>query len=517
MFNDSDLKQIRSQGLDIEILQRQIENFRKGFPFARLDRAATSGDGIITFAEDQITELVNYYDNYSSGFSIMKFVPASGAASRMFQALFSYLEKTTTPEKEIEEFEKDKGFNSVYHFIIHLKEFAFYDDLVACFPDKEKEIEEHLKGGNFSKIISHLLTDAGLNYGKLPKGLLRFHRYPENSRFSFEEHLVEAIRYGKSKNNRASIHFTVSPEHLDLFKEKVAQVSPLYEKMSGVVLDCSFSVQKPSTDTIAVDPDNQPFREDDGSLLFRPGGHGALIENLNDLDAAIVFIKNIDNIVPDRLKGDTIKYKKAIGGLLIKLQTSVFAFLEELENGCSTDRCNEIAEFAETQLSISLPVNFRNLEPVERRELLIHYLDRPIRICGMVKNEGEPGGGPFWVRNSKGNVSLQIVESSQVNMRDPKQVEIMKTATHFNPVDLVCGIRNYRGERFNLLEYIDPETGFISEKSKNGRRLKAQELPGLWNGAMADWITLFVEVPIITFNPVKTVNDLLRPQHQPGE
>ncbi|MBM3436819.1 MAG: DUF4301 family protein, partial [Bacteroidetes bacterium] len=443
------------------------------------------------------------------------FVPASGAASRMFQALFNFLEKATTPDLAKEEITKDKGFNSVSNFFSNLRKFAFYKDLQGAFMDNGDNLEERLVQKEYTIIIEWLLTEKGLNYGKLPKGLLRFHSYPNGERFSFEEHLIEAIRYGKSEGNDASIHFTVSPEHLKLFEDQVEKASKHYENLLGVKLNYSFSVQKPSTDTIAVDPDNLPFREDDGMLLFRPGGHGALIENLNDLDAGIVFIKNIDNIVPDRLKDETVKYKKVIGGLLLKLQLSVFAYLEELENGAESGRCDKIADFARTQLNITFPDGFLQFTPDKKKELLIHYLNRPIRVCGMVKNEGEPGGGPFWVKNSRGEISLQIVESSQIDMKNSDQVQVLKQATHFNPVDLVCGIVNYKGEHFNLTEFIDPETGFISEKSKNGRALKAQELPGLWNGAMADWGTLFVEVPTITFNPVKTVNDLLRPQHQP--
>lgn len=515
MFSASDLDQIHKKGSDLESLYRQIENFKKGFPYTHLERAATAGDGIIQLTDSEASKMVSYYDDHAHTCKIIKFVPASGAASRMFQTLFNFLEKAANPEKLKEELANDRSFNSVYNFISRIKDFAFYNDLQKVLLKNGDNLEEKLANKEFVNVINFLLTDKGLNYGKLPKGLLKFHSYSNYERFSFEEHIVEAARYGKSKNNISFIHFTVSPEHLKLFNDRVERVKKLYEDMFGIILNYSFSVQKSSTDTIAVDSNNNPFREEDGTLLFRPGGHGALLENLNDLEADIIFVKNIDNIVPDRLREPTIKYKKVIGGLLAKLQSTTFIFLNELEQGTTPDRCNRIAEFAKAELNITLPDGFEEMIAEKKREFLIHYLNRPIRVCGMVKNEGEPGGGPFWVKNSRGEISLQIVESSQIDAKNPDQIKILNTATHFNPVDLVCGIKNYKGKPFNLMNYVDPETGFISVKSKNGKTLKAQELPGLWNGAMADWITLFVEVPIITFNPVKTVNDLLRPQHQP--
>jgi hypothetical protein len=311
------------------------------------------------------------------------------------------------------------------------------------------------------------------------------------------------------------IHFTVSQEHMEKFNSLIALVRPYYENMFDIRYDIQFSVQKPSTDTIAVDMDNSPFREADGSLVFRPGGHGALIENLNDMEADIVFIKNIDNIVPDRLKSETYKYKKVLGGLLIKLQEKIFDYLKKMEQKPVPDPLiTEISQFCVDSLAMKLPERFGKMEQKQQYQILQAFLNRPIRICGMVRNEGEPGGGPFFVENIHGEVSLQIVESSQINMKDAGQVSILKSATHFNPVDLVCGIKDYKGKKFDLHKYIDQDTGFISVKSKDGRQLKALELPGLWNGAMADWLTLFVEVPLATFNPVKIVNDLLREQHQ---
>jgi hypothetical protein len=513
MLNKLDFKQIKERGSDVTIVMQQIENFKNGFPFAILQRPATIDDGIILFSDKEVNELVSYYNNHSGNCNIIKLVPASGAASRMFQTLYNFMENATCPEKEYELLQMDQSFNSVFNFIRSIKDFAFYHDLKNVLLDNNISLENKLGKNEFSLIIDYLLNDKGLGYGKLPKGLLKFHSYESNARMAFEEHIVEAAAYGTSTNKVASIHFTVSPEHLDRFKSNAEKVQQEYEKQFGINLQISFSLQKTSTDTIAVDMDNNPFREN-GALIFRPGGHGALIENLNELNADIIFIKNIDNIVPDRLKASTIQYKKAIGGLLLMLQTSAFGFMQELEKEITEERCNQIAEFCQKNLNINLTRDFYDFTKDKKKEFLLHYLNRPIRVCGMVKNEGEPGGGPFWVMNSKGEIGLQIVESSQVDTKNPEQDGILKSSTHFNPVDLVCGIKDYKGYPFDLHKFIDPETGFISIKSKDGKKLKAQELPGLWNGAMADWITIFSEVPISTFNPVKAINDLLRPQHQ---
>ena len=514
MFNTSELNQIEQRGSSVSVILQQIENFKTGFPFANLQRPAIIDDGIIQLSGSEIEQLVSYYNLHSEGCNIIKFVPASGAASRMFQNLYSFLDIAKSSESVTEFLKKDRSFNSVYNFIERIKEFAFYEDLKIVLQENNLNLEDLLKRQEFTLIIKHLLNEKGLGYGKLPKGLLKFHRYEDRNRMAFEEHIVEAASYGTSANRDASIHFTVSPEHLNRFQQEVNNVQSLYEKRFGIRLQISFSVQRSSTDTIAVDLENNPISEK-GQLIFRPGGHGALIENLNDLENDVAFIKNIDNVVPDRLKAPTIQFKKAIGGLLLKLQEQIFSGLKELEQEITNDRYDQIADFARKELNLNIPGEFSSFSLAKKREFLFRYLNRPIRICGMVKNEGEPGGGPFWVKNSKGEVSLQIVESSQVDFNNPEQSEILKSSTHFNPVDLVCGLKDYKGNAFDLHKFIDPATGFISIKSKDGKSLKAQELPGLWNGAMADWITLFVEVPVITFNPVKTVNDLLRQQHQP--
>ncbi len=515
VFQHKDLTQFKNKGIDVKTVEKQLENFRKGFPFAHLVRPATIGDGIENLNTEQTASLANYYEKTSKGLQIIKFVPASGAASRMFKDLFWYLEEYEESFVDPSDPKIDKRLKPILEFISGIKEFAFYDDLKSAMQKDEIRLEDKLKKGEYRVIIDYLLNDKGLGYGNLPKGLLKFHRHEEKSRIPLEEHLEEAALYGRSKDNFTQVHFTVSPEHLDRFAEHVDRLKPHYEKKHNLKHDITFSLQKSSTDTIAVDMENNPFIDEDGSILFRPAGHGALIENLNDLDGDLVFIKNIDNVVPDRLKSDTTLYKKAIGGLLLNLQAQTFDLLRKLDaENMDEDLVLKAIDFAKNKLNITFPEGFEKLSAEKKRENVHHRLNRPIRVCGMVKNEGEPGGGPFWVKNSSNEISLQIVESSQVDANNPSQTEILKSATHFNPVDLVCGIKNYKGEPFDLLKFVDPETGFISVKSKNGKNLKAQELPGLWNGAMAEWITLFVEVPVSTFNPVKTVNDLIRPQHR---
>ncbi len=515
MFTDRDLQQLEEKGIDIKTVEKQLENFKKGFPYVVLVAPATVGNGIYAFNDDEVDTWESYYNNHYDEHEILKFVPASGAASRMFKHLHEFRQKYKGTPEDIAEYEADKSFNSVYTFFTNIKKFAFFDALKDVLAKDGYDIDELLKNKDFNTILDYFLYDKGLGYSKLPKGLLLFHKYADGPRMALEEHLVEAARYAVNKDGVATVHFTVSPEHQKKFENAVSTKKGKYENKYNVKLDVSYSQQKPSTDTIAVDMNNEPFRNEDGTILFRPGGHGALIENLNDLEGDIIFIKNIDNVVPDRLKEPTIKYKKVIGGLLLNLQDKTFEYLDELEEGnVSDDKLKEMENFAKEKLNIFIPGAYEGYDKMEKIDFLYNKFNRPIRVCGMVKNEGEPGGGPFWVKNENDEISLQIVESSQIDLSNPEQKEIVNKATHFNPVDLVCGVRDFNGEPFDLREFVDPNTGFISQKSKDGRDLKAQELPGLWNGAMADWNTVFVEVPLITFNPVKTVNDLLREQHQ---
>ncbi len=508
MFTDNDIRQITSRGSELEKVTNQVENFRKGFPYLQIMEAASVDSGIIRLNADELNKMVALYDEkIQNGCKPLKFVPASGAASRMFKALFEALDECRAQNGSDNALIRNEAARK---FLASREKFAFYADLA-----EKVSTEPDIPG--CVKWIDFLLNSKGLNYGALPKGLLKFHKYAGENRTPFEEHLVEGALYAKDNEGIVKLHFTVSPEHQLLFEQLLAGVKSHYEKELGVKLDVSFSQQKPSTDTIAVDAENEPFREKDGSLVFRPAGHGALIENLNDLDADIIFIKNIDNVVPDRLKEPTVQYKKAIAGVLLKNLEKLFFYQKELNEkhpiALDSAFLASAASFLENTLNTKPAGNQYYTEKEELYYYLKEKFNRPLRVCGMVKNEGEPGGGPFWALNSDGTVSLQVVESSQIDPGSIQQQNIAKHATHFNPVDLVCAVKNYKGEKYDLTQFTDPATGFISIKSKDGKELKAQELPGLWNGAMSNWNTLFVEVPIETFNPVKTVNDLLRDQH----
>ncbi len=505
MLSQEDLKQISLRGITEEQVEHQLDEIKQGFPFLKIEAAASIDKGIMSPTENEINKYLSTWDTYLNGcHKIVKFVPASGAASRMFKNLYSFLDADY--DKPTTEFEEE--------FFENIKKFAFKKELCnACKTNEGKCVTCLMDNGEYKKIVENLLEEKGLNYGHLPKGLLLFHSYEEGPRTPMEEHLVEAAMYAQSEG-QANVHFTVSHEHLELFKKKVAEKIDMYAEKFGVKYNISFSEQKANTDTIAANPDNTPFRNEDGSLLFRPGGHGALIENLNDIDADVIFIKNIDNIVPDRLKGETVKYKKLLAGILVDLQTRAFNYLKLLDTGNYTHaQLEEIIRFLQRDLCCRRN-DIKELEDAELVIYLHNKLNRPMRVCGMVKNVGEPGGGPFLCYNQDGTISPQILESSQIDKSNEKYVQMFKEGTHFNPVDLVCATKDYKGNTFHLPDYVDRSTGFISSKSKNGRELKALELPGLWNGAMSDWNTVFVEVPIETFNPVKTVNDLLREQHQ---
>jgi hypothetical protein len=514
MLTQKDLAQLQAKGIRPEVISKQLDQFQKGFPFIRLVRPATPGDGLISLPDRERAYFQNYFDSNSGNVSIVKFVPASGAATRMFKHLFEFLVVAgNVPEKE--KILKETGNGSVHQFLENLRHFAFYEDLHNLLQNDGKRLDMLLSSKDYTPIIEYLLTDKGLNYANLPKALLAFHQYVSGYRVAAEEHLAEAAHYAVDKHRNANVHFTVSPEHIRKFDERISAVKEKYEKEFNVNLIITHSIQKSSTDTLAVDEDNRPFRNPDGSLLFRPAGHGALLDNLNDLKADIVFIKNIDNIVPDRLKGPTYEYKKVIGGYLLEMRSIIFDFLRKSDTLASNEEeINAMLELAEKRFNISIPEKLHSSDTITKKKFLMNKLNRPMRVCGMVKNSGEPGGGPFWVADDNSANSLQIVESSQINLKDKEQSGIFCSSTHFNPVDLVCCIRDYRGNVFDLHRFVDESTGFISLKSSGGRNLKAMELPGLWNGSMSDWITVFVEVPLITFNPVKTVNDLLRNEHQ---
>lgn len=471
---------MEEHGLTPAALETQLKNFREGFPFLPVTRAASCGDGIRVLDAAGIEQAAARYDRAKESLRVVKFVPASGAATRMFKDLFEFVRE-------------GRRTAVVGELLANRRRFAFWPELRTIIGDDADE----------RQTVENIVAE-GLRYGETPKGLVSFHRYGDEVRKAVEEHLVEGAQYAAA-GGEVKIHFTVSPEHLTRFEALLAEKIPGYESRFGVKYRISFSVQDPSTDTLAVNPDCTPFRRADGRLLFRPAGHGALIGNLGKIDADIVFVKNIDNVTTDARRGDTVLYKKALAGVLLALQERIFEYLMALE--VPGAELEPIAAFIENELCVKLPKDYGTA-------LLRQVLDRPIRVCGMVRNEGEPGGGPFWVAGADGLETLQIAESNQIA---PEKRELMRLATHFNPVDLVCSFRTSKGGRFDLREFVDPATGFISRKSDGGRELLAQELPGLWNGAMARWNTVFVEVPITTFSPVKVVTDLLRPEHQGDE
>ena len=505
MLTQSDLELIAAKNISIGQIEEQLNAFTNGFPYLPVMTSASTEKGILRIPEHEQAAYIDAWQDYlAQNKTIVKFVPASGAASRMFKDLFEFLAADDT--FPVTAFEQT--------FFDNIRRFAFYPALNHfCFLNEGKSAVELMSAGQYKLVIENLLHDKGLNYGKLPKGLILFHRYPGNVRTAMEEQLVEGALYACNRARKVNVHFTVSPEHKTLFEGLTQEKAVDYAKKFGVEYRVDFSEQKPSTDTLSVNADNQPFREN-GQLLFRPGGHGALIQNLNDIAADVVFIKNIDNVVPDAFKPETVRYKQLIAGVLVSYQRQMFDYLERIDSGKYThEQLIEMLYFLQDRLCIKNP-DTKHLEDVELVLYIKSKLNRPLRVCGMVCNAGEPGGGPFLAVNPDGTVSPQILESSQIDLNDPEKRALFERGTHFNPVDLVCALKNYKGEKFNLPDYVDKNTGFISSKSKNGKELKALELPGLWNGAMSDWNTVFVEVPITTFNPVKTVNDLLRPEHQ---
>jgi hypothetical protein len=502
MFSEKEIEQIEQRGSEVKEVEKQIENFVNGFPYLAANRAASVGDGILKFGEEEVEHYQNLYKEKSIAKKIIKFVPASGAASRMFKELFAFLEDR--------DFDGNKATQA---FISGLQNFAFYKQLVSGLASKGVDIQDALENKNYAVIVNELLATEGLDYGSLPKGLLKFHKYEGKVRTPVEEHFSEGASYAVSAGNTVHLHFTVSPEHQSKFEQHVGEIKSFYEKLTGVTYDISFSQQKKATDTIAVDMENKPF-VDGGEILFRPAGHGALLANMDDLDGDVVFIKNIDNVVPDQLKESTIQYKQVIGGLMIELQDKIFELTEKLIVGVGNGHIVEAEEFLTSKINLNLPETYGSFGVDEKVQYLLSKLDRPVRICGMVKNTGEPGGGPFWVFDEDGTEAIQIGETAQIDLSNPTQAEMLKNSTHFSPTDLVCGIKDRNGKKYELMKHRDPKTGFITSKSKSGRDLKAQELPGLWNGSMANWNSVMVEVPLSTFNPVKSVNDLLKPAHQ---
>ncbi|MCD6486858.1 MAG: DUF4301 family protein [Syntrophobacterales bacterium] len=503
LFTESDLKTIGKEGLTMEKVFSQLKILHSETIPLKLDRSCSVGDGIVAIPDSDRETLISIHNRAAAKGRMTKLVPASGAASRMFSDWFTYYET--------------KGFNDTEDAGIlgnKIIRFAFYDDLSKVISRDGRDIGRMLLG-NISGILGYILTSKGLNYAHLPKALLKFHAYPDHNRTSLEEHLVEATMYVQDKNRICKIYITTSGEHKSDVENYISNIKEYYESEYNVKFVISLSIQFPSTNTIAVDMEGKPFRDETGRLMFRPGGHGALLKNLNTIEEDIIFVKNIDNIVPDRLKPETVLHKKILGGYLVKLQEEIFHHLRFLnENEPDEKQLSKVAGFCRERLCAILPSDFERFPDTRKKDFIFNILNRPLRVCGMVKNEGEPGGGPFWVEGKNGGQTLQIVEEAQINSKSEEQKAIWKSSTYFNPVDLVCSIKDYRGEKFDLEEYVDNETYIVSDKSYEGKPMKALELPGLWNGSMAGWTTIFVEVPSITFNPVKTIEDLLRAEHQ---
>jgi hypothetical protein len=501
-----DLRAIRDRGIEEREVRRQLEIFEKGVSPVRLNRPARVGDGIIHISPDERGELLSLHDRAAGNGRMLKFVPASGAASRMFKDWHGCY--------RLGRFDSEGQEAS---FLRDLPRFPFYGDLKEAGARDGRDLERIIREGQCADILEYILTPKGLHYAWLPKALLKFHSYPGGNRTAMEEHLVEAALYVQDREKICRIHFTVSEEHESRFREEIERVRGLYEKHFGVCYEITVSTQHSSTDTIAVNLENRPFHGREGGVLFRPGGHGALLQNLNAIDGDIIFLKNIDNIVPDRLKEPTVLHKKILGGYLVKVQKEIYRHLDVLASGhASEEELSDLVRFGRERLLLSFPGSFERSTPAERKVFLFERFNRPLRVCGMVKNEGEPGGGPFWVERDDGTSTLQIIEEMQVDPKSGAQRNIWCSSTHFNPVDLVCGVRDYRGGKFDLDRFVDWNAVSISEKFHEGGVLKALELPGLWNGSMAHWNTIFVEVPLETFNPVKTVEDLLRPSHLPA-
>ncbi|MDC8002749.1 DUF4301 family protein [Aureisphaera galaxeae] len=507
MLTEKDIDQIETHGLTLHKVYKQLETFNRGIPFANVITTASIGNGIQEIDEKERKQLEHYFDEKKDDLDIVKFVPASGAATRMFKFLHEFLE-SFDPEKDVfRTYAKKNPSEDLETFFSSLSEFAFVNEVRKKIREMYPDYKKSSKGQRYHYFVNAMLSEEGLNFGNKPKGLVPFHRYKKYATTAFEEQLIEAASYSAVKDD-IYLHFTFSENHVDAFKEEFNAVKSRVSRKTKKTYHISYSFQNKDTDTIAVDPDNKPFRNTNGKLVFRPSGHGALLKNLNDVNADIIFIKNIDNVASQEYNPEIGCYKKVLAGKLLQLQSKIFGYLKKLEGDITLEEVKEIQSFVWNDLDVKdIPHGI---------SAMTEFLNRPIRVCGVVRNTGAPGGGPFWVKNVEGQVSLQIVEKSQIDMDNERQRSIVNEATHFNPVDIVCGLRDYKGEKFDLMQFADPYTGIISEKSESGKPIRALELPGLWNGGMAQWNTVFVEVPLITFNPVKTVNDLLKKEHRPN-
>ena len=514
MFTDRDIQQIESIGLTVTAVERQIEVFKSGDSFTHLYSAATIGSGIIALDERIIEESTSIFETKKEHLSIIKFVPASGAATRMFKFLFQFLDNYNPDLQPLNTYINENNLKEISLFLNSLEKFPFYEQVKQQLIASGVDYSRMNSNEKALAFIKAMLKEHQLNYGGFPKGLFPFHKYNNKVSTAFEEHLFEMAYYG-AKHTPLKLHFTISEQHKQKFVKEFKRIEEHIEDETGFSYNISFSYQQKSTDTVALSLDNKPFRTDDGNLFFRPSGHGALLKNLNAIDADLIFISNIDNVVVKNYQHELAKYRKVLAGILLKTQATVFEYVHKLkEKALSESTLNNIAEFLTQKLNVSVSEEFENFDHNYKVDYLLKALERPIRVCGMVKNEGEPGGGPFWVKSKGGKIALQIVEAAQVNLKDDTQKKILANATHFNPVDIVCSIKDYEGNNFDLEEYVDADATIIAKKTKGIHTIKALERPGLWNGSMAHWNSIFVEVPVLTFNPVKTVNDLLKPPHQ---
>lgn len=511
-FSKKHTEQIGAKGLSVSEVEEQLHKFEKKIPYADITAHASVEKGILQLSEADEKAFVEQYEKERQSLEIVKFIPASGAATRMFKFLYKFLENYNPKTDSINSYINKEKEPEIRLFFIGLEKFPFYNEVLQAM--NKTELDRIKKPDEFNHEFVHtLLAETGLNFGNYPKGLLPFHKYKKHLSTPFQEHLFEAASYACNAG-KAKLHFTISKQHYDKFKTTENNILPQIKEKTGCDFDISYSYQLEETDTIAVDQKNRPILDAAGNLVFRPGGHGALIENLNAIDADVIFIKNIDNVVVNTYSEEIARYKQILAGKLIALQQNAFKYMEMLHNGVSSEELHTILRFLYTKLNVQISEEFEKYSQKYQIEYLIDKLHRPIRVCGMVKNEGEPGGGPFWVKHENGAVSLQIVESAQIDRKNEYHQSIQKLATHFNPVDIVCGVKDYQGNKFDLTKFVDRKSYFIASKSKSGKKIKALELPGLWNGGMAFWNTVFVEVPLITFNPVKTINDLLKPTHQ---
>lgn len=514
MFSEKDIKQIHSKGISFDQVKAQVKRLKNGMSYSDLVSAATIGKGIESYDEKETQDFIKIYEAKQDDLSIVKFVPASGAATRMFKFLFKFLKDFNPSNENIEKYAESKNDVLIETFTSNLEKFPFYDEVLDKLKAENSDFDSLSVDQKYLQFVKMMIDDKGLNYSFFPKGLLPFHKYEDGSVTAFEEHLFESTLYASS-NGVSNLHFTVSEKHHQFFIEEFNRIKEKLENKTETSFNVSFSYQKEATETIALTNKDKIYRKDDDSLLFRPGGHGALLENLNELDNDLIFIKNIDNIVVSEKNVEVSNYKKLLAGVLLEAQQKVFSYLLKLDNEDVSDADLKVMVlFLRYRLNVPINIDFEVCSNEEKIKYLKEKLNKPIRVCGMVKNEGEPGGGPFWVKDDEDNVSLQIVEFAQIDFSRKNQQGIVYKATHFNPTDLVCGVKNYKGEKFNLKDFVDPEAAFITMKTQNGVDIKALELPGLWNGSMAYWNSIFVEVPLETFNPVKTVNDLLKPAHQ---